>query len=67
MSIDVFAEHSPDVTDPRQSAKVIYPLYDVLFLFNWGVITGYEGWDNIEDFGHSRLNWLQGLGLFSQT
>ncbi len=58
MSIDVFAEHSSNVTDPRQSAKVIYPLYDVLFLSNWGVITGYEGWDNIEDFGHARLNWL---------
>ncbi|RUO73176.1 transposase family protein [Idiomarina ramblicola] len=53
MSIDVFAEHFSNVTDPRQSAKVIYPLHDVLFLSNQGVITGYEGWDNIEDFGHA--------------
>ncbi len=64
MSIDVFAEHFSDVTDPRQSAKVTYPLYDVLFLSVCGVITGCEGWEDIEDFGHARLNWLQGLGLF---
>ncbi len=64
MSIDVFAEHFSDVTDPRQSAKVTYPLYDVLFLSVCGVITGCEGWEDIEDFGHARLSWLQGLGLF---
>lgn len=66
MSIDVFAEYFSDVTDPRQSAKVTYPLYDVLFLSICGVITGCEGWEDIEDFGRARLNWLQGLGLFKE-
>ena len=64
MSIDVFAEHFADVHDPRQSAKVTYPLYDVLFLSICGVITGCEGWEDLEDFGRARLKWLNGLGLF---
>lgn len=66
MSIDVFAEHFSEVTDPRQSAKVTYPLYDVLFLSICGVITGCEGWEDIEDFGRARLHWFQGLGLFKE-
>jgi hypothetical protein len=64
MSIDVFAEHFADVHDPRQSAKVTYPLYDVLFLSICGVITGCEGWEDLEDFGRARLKCLNGLGLF---
>jgi hypothetical protein len=28
MTIDVFAQHFADVQDPRQTAKISYPLYD---------------------------------------
>jgi predicted transposase YbfD/YdcC len=66
MTIDVFAQHFADVKDPRQTAKVSYPLYDVLFLSICAIITGCEGWEDIEDFGKARLVWLQGLGLFKE-
>ena len=66
MTIDVFAQHFADVKDPRQTAKISYPLYDVLFLSICAIITGCEGWEDIEDFGKARLGWLQRLGLFKE-
>lgn len=59
MTIDVFAQYFADVKDPRQTAKLSYPLYDVLFLSICAIITGCEGWEDIEDFGKARLSWLQ--------
>ena len=29
------------------------------------VICGFEGWDEIEDFGHSKLNFLRQYGNFT--
>ena len=66
MSIDVFGRIFDSVADPRQLSKVSYKLYDMLFLTICGVVTGCEGWQDIEDFGHSRRGWLQSLGLFQQ-
>jgi hypothetical protein len=43
MTIDVFTQHFADVKDPRQTAKVSNPLYDVLFLSICAFITGCEG------------------------
>jgi hypothetical protein len=43
MTIDVFAQHFADVKDPHQTAKISYPLYDVLFLSICAIITGCEG------------------------
>ena len=34
MNIDIFAEHFSELEDPRQAAKVVYPLFDVVFLRN---------------------------------
>ena len=64
MSIDVFTQHFSTIEDPRQSAKISYPLFDVLFLTICAVITGCEGWEEIEDFGVSRSEWLKEKGLF---
>ncbi|ALP41034.1 hypothetical protein WL1483_1615 [Aeromonas schubertii] len=32
MPIDAFSKHFAELQDPRQTAKVAYPLFDVLFL-----------------------------------
>lgn len=66
MSIDSFSEHFGDLHDPRQSAKVVYPLFDVLFLIVCAVIAGSEGWEDIEDFGEAHLEWFQSKGLLLQ-
>lgn len=65
MSTNVFGRIFDNVKDPRQASKVVYKLYDLLFLTICGVISGCEGWEDIRDFGEARLPWLKSLGLFS--
>lgn len=64
MNIDIFAEHFSELEDPRQASKVVYPLFDVVFLTLCAVIAGCEGWEDIEDFGENRFDWLQEHGFF---
>ena len=64
MEINGFSEHFGQLSDPRQSSKVCYPLFDVLFLTLCAVIAGCEGWEDIEDFGDAHIAWFQSKGLF---
>ncbi|WFQ78877.1 ISAs1 family transposase [Xenorhabdus sp. SF857] len=64
MNIDAFSQYFGQLTDPRQSAKISYPLFDVLFLTMCAVIAEAEGWEDIEDFGETHFDWLQEKGLF---
>jgi hypothetical protein len=47
MQTDSFTIHFSALEDPRQSAKVTYPLFDILFLTLGAVMTGAEGWEDI--------------------
>jgi predicted transposase YbfD/YdcC len=53
------------IPDFRQSWKAQYQLSYILFLVVCAVIFGSEGWDKIEDFGHSKLDFLHQYGNFS--
>lgn len=64
MPIDAFSLYFADLKDPRQTAKISYSLFDVMFLTLCAVIGGAEGWHDIEDFGEAHLDWLQQRGLF---
>ncbi len=44
------------IREPRQQWKVDHLLTDILFLTICGVIAGAEGWEEVEDFGHERLD-----------
>ncbi|MRI34318.1 ISAs1 family transposase [Endozoicomonas sp. OPT23] len=50
------------ISDPRQAWKVGHKLSDILFLMVCGVIAGAEGWEEVEDFGHERLDWFKAHG-----
>ena len=52
------------IYDPRQAGKVEHKLADILLLTMFAVIAGAEGWKDIEDFGHERLDWLKQYGEF---
>lgn len=65
MSLTLLTDHVADIEDPRQASKVTYELFDVLFLTLTAVISGAEGWEEIEDFGHLRLEWLKKYADFS--
>ena len=47
------------IRDPRQPRKIHHNLVDVLFLAITAVISGCEGWEEIEDFGNDKLDWLR--------
>jgi predicted transposase YbfD/YdcC len=54
-----FLEHFAGLEDPRQRAKVLYPLDEVLLLCLVGVVAGCEGWVEIAKFGEVRLAVLR--------
>lgn len=49
------------MTDPRRTNKGNhrYPLDEMFFLVISAVISGCEGWETINEFGVSKLRWLQ--------
>lgn len=66
MSIDVVSQHFSCIEDTRQQSKVNYTLFDVLFLTVSAVISGGEGWEDIEDFAYSKRESLTSKGLFEK-
>ena len=54
-----FLEHFDDLEDPRQLAKVLYPLDEVLLLSLLGVLAGCESWVEIAKFGEKKLALLR--------
>lgn len=61
--LGTFTHHFSQISDPRQSAKITYPLFDVIFLTLCSVIAGCEGWEEMEDFAEENLDWFQSKGL----
>ncbi|WP_426369206.1 ISAs1 family transposase [Pseudocolwellia sp. HL-MZ7] len=53
-----FIHHFSSITDPRESNKR-HQLIDILFLAVSSVLSGAEGWEDIEDFGQAKLDWLR--------
>ena len=58
-------EHFKAVEDPRQIWKIDHQLFDIIFLTVTAVIAGAESWEEIQDFGEMRLDWLKQYGDFS--
>jgi predicted transposase YbfD/YdcC len=48
-----------ELVDPRVERTRRHLLSDVLTLSVLAVIAGAEGWEDIEDFGHSKEEWLR--------
>lgn len=45
--------------DPRIDRTKRYGLIEIIFLTICAVLSGFETWDEIEDFGNEKLSWLQ--------
>lgn len=45
--------------DPRIERSKLYPLMEIVFLSVCAVLSGYEDWDEIVDFGEAKLAWLR--------
>lgn len=58
-------QHFVEITDYRQKGKIKHKLSDIILLTICAVISGQDGWDGIEDFGHARVDFLKQYGDFS--
>ncbi len=47
------------VEDPRIERSKLYPLIEILFLTISAVLSGFEDWDEIVDFGEEKFDWLR--------
>lgn len=56
---DTFLHYFEDITDPRIERCKRYELMDILLLSICAVISGAQGWEDIEDFGRLKLDWLR--------
>lgn len=45
--------------DPRIDRKKLYPLMEIVFLSVCAVLSGFESWEEIVDFGEEKLAWLR--------
>jgi len=59
-----FLESFEDLDDPRQRAKVLYPLDEILLLALLGVLAGCDSWVEIARFGEKKLCLLRRFRLF---
>ncbi|MDX8001139.1 ISAs1 family transposase [Xenorhabdus sp. Reich] len=66
MYLDSFADHFSDLQDPRQSAKIAYPLFDILFATLCAVIAGAEGWHDIQEYIEGHHEWFLTQGMFKE-
>jgi DDE_Tnp_1-associated len=48
-----------EVPEPRQKAKVLYPLPELLLCCLVGVLCGAEGWVEVEEYGEAKLDFLR--------
>lgn len=54
--------HFSSITDSRQPSKIEHPLVDIILCI-CDVVYGADGWSDIEVFGRTHKDWLQGKGL----
>jgi predicted transposase YbfD/YdcC len=58
------AHHFADLTDPRIDRSRLHELLDIVAIAICAVVAGADSWDDIEDSGNAKINWLSTfLGL----
>lgn len=59
LSIDIFLDHFGTLSDDREAGKVLHPVLEILPVALCGVTAGAEGWEDIEEYGKSKLVLLR--------
>ena len=62
--MDLFA-HLSVIEDHRSHINRQHNLVDIMFLVMAAVVSGCEGWQEIEDFGNDKLPWLRQFRPFA--
>ncbi|MGE6233934.1 transposase family protein [Aeromonas media] len=64
MYIDSIKEHFILIQDERQSAKVNYPLFYVLFGYLYAIMAGSRDWSDIPEYVMEHHEWFLKHNLF---
>lgn len=67
MELKKLMEHISVIPDYRQAWKVEHELSDILRLTVCAVISGAEGWEDIENFGETHPDFLKRYGDFENS
>ena len=54
-----FISHFSNIPEPRIERCRKHDLMDILFLSISAILCGADGWEEIEDFGRFKLDWLR--------
>jgi predicted transposase YbfD/YdcC len=54
-----FVTHFSHLEDKRVQGRTDYPLLELLFLCICAILSGSDGWEDIEDWGIAKLVWLR--------
>jgi predicted transposase YbfD/YdcC len=52
-------QHFGSIPEPRLERTRLYELMEILLIAICAVICGADSWEDIEDFGHSKEDWLR--------
>jgi hypothetical protein len=65
--LSLLLDHFGAVKDPREAAKVKFPLREVLFLVTCATIAGCDDYDEIAAWGEEHLEFLKGYSESSAS
>ncbi|MBP9692176.1 MAG: transposase family protein [Alphaproteobacteria bacterium] len=54
-----FLDHFKDLEDPRSERNRDYTMSEILLVTLCAAICGAEGWQDIEDFGKAKIDYLR--------
>lgn len=54
-----FLDHFKDIEDPRSERNRDYTMSEILLVTLCAVISGAEGWQDVEDFGKAKIDYLR--------
>ena len=57
--VEVFLDYFGELEDEREQYKVLHPVHEILFVTLCAVIGGAEGWEDIETYGESKIEFLR--------
>lgn len=53
------SEYFSAIKDPRLERTKLHQLIDIITITICAVISGAESWNDLEDFGHCKYDWLK--------
>lgn len=66
VALETFLDYFGGLEDRRESPKIKHSVAEILLVTLGGVIAGGEGWEEMEDYGASKLERLRELLPYRQ-